>query len=364
MDNNLIIIIIAQILGIISWLLLLYSYTKEDIDELLYIQILVAVFDVASYLLLGADSGLLICLVELVKTVLYYKTNKDSLIFKISIPVYILISLLTFNHWFAILPVLGSIIDSFGTSKDSKMANVCSIISNTLWTIYDILILSYVGAFNDIVVIICNISVLFLGYSRLMHISKFRIIKYNYLTKKTINKIFELDEKSFGIENTWDREYQLEVYKRNKDSLFAVKYKHEFAGYINYLNLVSEEYERLRRIRKLPDKIDLDKIIKFKANKKSYLLIETINVKKEYEKEQTIKLICKKIDSFIKIKQRQRIYIHGILGFAVSKFEEEVYLTLGFKKIRSLDDNTSLYELNEDDIRMYFLNKKYKNNWD
>ena len=66
MDTTLIIIIIAQVLGLISWLLLLYSYTREDIDDLLYLQIFVAFFDVASYLLLGADAGMLICLIELI----------------------------------------------------------------------------------------------------------------------------------------------------------------------------------------------------------------------------------------------------------------------------------------------------------
>ena len=101
MSTNVIIIVIAQIFGIISWLLLLLSYTKEDIDELLYIQIGVCVFDVISYLLLGADAAILICLFELVKTILYYKTNKDSFIFQISILVYILIGLLTIKKWYA-----------------------------------------------------------------------------------------------------------------------------------------------------------------------------------------------------------------------------------------------------------------------
>ena len=183
MDLKLLLIIIAQGFGVISWLLLLYSYTKEDIDELLFIQILVCLFDVISYLMLGADAGLLICLVELIKTVLYYKTDKDRLIFRMGLVFYVLIGLLTVKKWYAILPVLGSVIDSFGVSKDSKTANICSIVSNTLWTIYDILILSYIGAINDVVVVICNISVLYLGYSRLMNISKFRIVKYNSLTK-------------------------------------------------------------------------------------------------------------------------------------------------------------------------------------
>jgi len=121
MDLKLIVIIIAQVFGIISWLLLMYSYTKEDIDELLFIQILVCLFDVISYLLLGADAGLLICFVELLKTILYYKTNKDREIFIGTIIAYFLISLLTIKSWYAILPVLGSLIDSYGTSKDSKV---------------------------------------------------------------------------------------------------------------------------------------------------------------------------------------------------------------------------------------------------
>ena len=357
MDISLIIIVIAQIFGIISWLLLLFSYTREDIDELLFVQIGVCAFDVISYLMLGADAGLLICLVELIKTFLYYKTDKDKQIFIVSIFIYLLIGLLPIRNWYACLPVLGSLIDSFGASRDSKTANVCSIVSNTLWTIYDILILSYIGAFNDIVVVLCNISVLFLGYSRLMHISKFRIVKYNYLTKKTIKKIYDLDVKNFGKDNTWDVDYQKAVYKRNEDSLFVVKYKHELAGYINYINVEPEEYERLRKVRKMPDKIDLDKIIKFKANRKAYLVCESINVKKEYEKDQTVILICKKIASFIKQKQRQRIYIHGILGFAITEFEENVYLSMGFRKLKELDERITLYELPEEDIKEYYLDE-------
>ena len=353
MELSIIIIIVAQILGLISWILLLYSYTKEDIDELLFIQIFVAVFDVASYLLLGADAGLLICLVELIKTVLYYKTDKDRLIFRIGIICYILIGFLTIKHWYACLPVLASLIDSYGTSKDSKSANIASIISNLLWTIYDIIILSYIGAFNDIVVILCNISVLYLGYSRLMRISKFRIVKYNYLTKNTVDKIYKLDLKNYGEDNLWDKEYQLDVYKKNKDSFFAIKYKHEFVGYINYLNIISDEYNRLKSLRTMPDIIDLDAIIEFKRNKKSYLIIESINVKKEYEKDKTIELIDKKLKSFLKMKKNRKIYIHGIIGYAITNFENEVYKNLNFNKVKDLKDNITLYELDEEDIKKY-----------
>ena len=217
LDNM--IIIIAQIFGIISWLLLMYSYTKEDIDNLLFIQILVCLFDVISYLLLGAEAGLLICLVELIKTVLYYKTDKDRLIFQLGLIFYILISFLTVKTWYSILPVLGSVIDSFGVSKDSKMAN---------------------------------------------------------------------------------------IYLKN--------------------------------------------IIEFKVNRKNYLIIESINIKKEYEKVESIKLIDKKIKSFINIKHRQRVFINKIIFLATSESEY-----MNFIKVKELDDNTYLYELSSEIIKEKYI---------
>ncbi|MBR2712638.1 MAG: YgjV family protein [Bacilli bacterium] len=350
MDLKLIIIIIAQVFGIISWLLLMYSYTKEDIDELLFIQILVCLFDVISYLLLGADAGLLICFVELLKTILYYKTNKDREIFIGTIIAYFLISLLTIKSWYAILPVLGSLIDSYGTSKDSKSANVCSIISNTLWTIYDLLILSYVGAFNDITVVLCNIGVIIFGYSKILNISKFRIVKCNSLTKDVLNKIHILDLNNYGKDNLWDNDYQKEIFKKNTDSLYVIKFKHDIVGYINYLNIDIEEYERIKRIKKY-HKLDINKINKFKSGKKSYLIMESINIKKEYEKEESIDLIYKKIKHLINIKHRQRIYIHGIIGIAINEFENSIYKKMDFNKIKDINNNISLYELNEEQIK-------------
>ncbi len=345
MEIGLIIFIIAQVFGIISWLLLIYSYTREDIDKLLFVQILVCLFDFISYLLLGADAGLFICLIELLKTIFYYKSNKDHIIFCFCLVAYLVVGLFSIRHWFAILPVLGSIIDSFGTSKDSKTANICSIISNTLWTIYDILILSYIGAFNDIVVVICNILILFRGYSRLMKISKFRIIKTNYLTKKNIDDIFDLDKKNYGVDNTWDKNYQLDVFKRNKDSFFIIKYKHDLVGYINYLNITFDEFEKMKRRKVYPDYLDESQIIPFKANKKTYILIESINIKPEFDKEETIELINKKLHNFIKLKRRQRIYIHGLLGIGLTSFQKELYEKIGFNKIKKYKDNINLYEL-------------------
>ena len=355
MNFELLMFIAAQVCMAIGWGFLVFSYTREDIDELLKAQIAVCVFDIAAYILLGADAGLLICVFELVKTILYYKTNKDRLIFWLSVVVYVFVALLTVREWFAILPILGSAFDSFGASRDSKTANICSIISNSLWAIYDVMIMSYVGAIGDSAVVLCNISVLLFGYSRLMHISKLRVVKYSYLSQKTLKKVQSLDEKSYGSENTWDKDYQLKAYKRNSDSFFAIKYKHDLVGYINYFNLEPAEYEHLKRVRKMPYQVKLDKIIEFKMRRKSYVYIESVNVRKEYEKDQMTELIRKKLASFVKSKWRQKVYIHGLLGYAMSDYEKELYQVIGFTKVRVFDDESILFELDENKIKRFLL---------
>ena len=74
-------LIIGNIAGIIGWLFLIYSYYKEDINNIILIQIISSVFYCLNYLLLGAYAGLLICLFELIKEIVYYKTDLDDYVY-------------------------------------------------------------------------------------------------------------------------------------------------------------------------------------------------------------------------------------------------------------------------------------------
>ena len=55
-----------------------------------------------------------------------------------------------------------------------------------------------------------------------------------------------------------------------------------------------------------------------------------------------------RILNLISLFERQRIYIHGILGFALSEFEDNVYVSLGFRKIKELGERITVYELDEE----------------
>ena len=102
---------IAQLVGIEGLLLLLISYRRKDTNQILVVQLLASLCYIVHYLLLGAYSGLFICFLEFVRDFLYYKTDKDRLIFLLSAPLYILVGYFNFHSLIDILPTIASLND-------------------------------------------------------------------------------------------------------------------------------------------------------------------------------------------------------------------------------------------------------------
>ena len=89
--------VFIQILGFVAWLLLVYSYYRENTNKILIFQILSTILFCVHYYLLGAYSGLLICIYEVIRDYSYYKTDKDNYIFIGSAVVYMLKNLAKFQ---------------------------------------------------------------------------------------------------------------------------------------------------------------------------------------------------------------------------------------------------------------------------
>ena len=78
---------LIQLLGIVAWLLIVLSYYRENTNKILVFQIISTVLWCLHYYFLGAYSGLFICIFEVIRDSLYYKTDSDDYIFLGSIPV-------------------------------------------------------------------------------------------------------------------------------------------------------------------------------------------------------------------------------------------------------------------------------------
>lgn len=152
--------IFVQIVGFVAWILLGLSYYRKDTDKILAFQVIANILFCLHYLLLSAYSGLLICVFELIRDYLYYKTDKDNYIFIGSIFIYIVSSILTYTTLLDVFPYVASTLDGFFLTKKRKVVVFGAIITYTLWLIYDIYVVSWSGAITDGIIIISNLSIL------------------------------------------------------------------------------------------------------------------------------------------------------------------------------------------------------------
>ncbi|MBR3161831.1 MAG: YgjV family protein [Bacilli bacterium] len=154
------IFIFAQLIGLISWSLLVYSYYKKDINNILKYQVIGGIFEILHYFLLGAFSGLVVVVLELIRDFSYYKTKHDKYIFIISLPVYFFIGYYSYNHIIDLLPVAASAIDGYALTTKKKIAVIGSIINNSLWLLYDLYCGSLIGVIAEIIFIMSNLYII------------------------------------------------------------------------------------------------------------------------------------------------------------------------------------------------------------
>ena len=151
---------VAQFIGLLALILLVFSYVRENTNKILIVQVISALLYCIHYYLLGAYSGFMICFFEVIRDYSYYKTDLDDYIFVASIPIYVLIGLFNYKVFLDILPIFSSTIDGFALTKEKKVIVFGSIISYTLWLIYDINVKSYSGILTSALVIITNLMIL------------------------------------------------------------------------------------------------------------------------------------------------------------------------------------------------------------
>ena len=151
---------IVQGIGVVAWLMLLASYYREDTDKILVFQTIATALYCVHYYLLGAYSGLLICVIEVIRDYLYYKTDLDNYIYYGSLPVSVMNGFITFTGWYDLLPILASLIDGYGLTKKRNDVVLWAIITYTAWVVYDLFVMSYSGVLTSGLIVLSNLSIL------------------------------------------------------------------------------------------------------------------------------------------------------------------------------------------------------------
>ena len=152
--------LVSQFIGFEALILLLISYRKKEIDKILMVQSISSLLYVVHYLLLGAYSGFLVCSLDFIRDYMYYKTDKDKIIFLYLSLFYIAIGILNYSKIIDLLPMIASEVDGYILLKHQKVILVGSIFCSIIWIFYDLSYKSYIGIITSLIIIISNLSVL------------------------------------------------------------------------------------------------------------------------------------------------------------------------------------------------------------
>ena len=152
--------IVIQLLSFLAWSFMFLSYYRKNTNKILLFQIMGNITFCVHYLLLGAYSGLCICLLDAICNFGYYKTDKDNFIYYVSIPFRILGGVLTRKTLIDTLPVCASLVEGYSLTKTKKIVVIGGILTYSIWTIYDFNFMSYVGMIFDLIIVLSNIGIL------------------------------------------------------------------------------------------------------------------------------------------------------------------------------------------------------------
>lgn len=156
-----------QGIDIIALIILLISYYQKNTNKVILFQIFSTFLFVLHYWLLGAYSGCFICLFEIFRDYLYYRTDKDKYIFLLSVPFHGILAYFSYHTWYDFLPILSSLIDGYSlTFSHKKIVVIGGFFSYFLWIIYDFFVGSYTGMITDSLIVISNACILLFGNNR------------------------------------------------------------------------------------------------------------------------------------------------------------------------------------------------------
>jgi len=162
-----------------------------------------------------------------------------------------------------------------------------------------------------------------------------------------IDDIIKLDDDFYDTDYIWTNEYQLDVYKRNKDSFIAIELNGELIGYLNYLCIKDSTYNKIIESNITIDDFELNEIVEYQEGD-NYITINSIVIKKEYQDTNIIKYLTDGLLSKLKVLEENNKHIAGINGIAISEDGIKFFKNLGFTNVKLLKDNNSLFYLDKD----------------
>ena len=338
--------ILSQVAALAAWLFFAMSYHAKRENKIILFQIISGALYCISYLLAGATTGFLISMFETLTAIGYYKTDKDKYIYLFTLPVYILIGYFSSasDGLFVLVPILGSIIDGYGLIRNNKIMVLTGITSNFLWIFYDLYYLEYITAIGDFFLVASNLSIVLYGTYKYLTRHNIRMSIPKNLTDEDISSIKKLDDECYDSEYRWDVYKLKELYLVEKDSYIIIKDKNDIVGYVYFLNITPDIYNKVIDGDEIVDEFTSDDVRKYRKNENLYININSIVLKREYNNKKIVKRIESTINRYINKKLKSNYKIKEMYIYTVNEFERSIIKDLGYEQVKKITEECILYK--------------------
>lgn len=140
-------------------ILFVISMQKHNKKLILRWQAFSFTFYTMQYFLLGAYSGMLSYLINMIRSVVFFIFEVKRSYVKYLVASFIIISIVlgiaTYKGVFDIIPIINSVLSILNISqKNVKNIKLGQIMISSLWIVYDIRVYSYIAFISEIIVII------------------------------------------------------------------------------------------------------------------------------------------------------------------------------------------------------------------
>lgn len=141
--------------GIIAVILAIIAYQCKGRTKLLIVQSVCSAFWVLYFLMLGAFIGMAMNFFNVIRNLVFSQKDKHKWAnnrawLYVFLAIILTFCVLTFNNWYDIISIVGTVILTVGNFCSSKKTIlILSLIGSPLWVVYGLFAGSYVGVASD-----------------------------------------------------------------------------------------------------------------------------------------------------------------------------------------------------------------------
>ena len=148
--------VLAQICGVIVLILTVISVQFKTKEKIVMCFVFANLVMAIQFFLLNAMTGAIISIINTIRCIIFYyykkKDKKPSLMILLIFEIVAIVSgMMSWQNMWSVIPIIVTVIYTYGLWQDNvKVIRVTTAIVGLGWAIYDIIVMAFVGAIQEI----------------------------------------------------------------------------------------------------------------------------------------------------------------------------------------------------------------------